>query len=74
MNEELEVMKRAYRRVLMVGLGLLLVAFALMLVKPFGRQGSLVLAIVIFVVAFIPPLEFARRIARRMAMLALRGE
>ncbi|ASI98262.1 hypothetical protein A3L02_01100 [Thermococcus celer Vu 13 = JCM 8558] len=73
MNEELEVMKRAYRRVLMVGLGLLLVAFALMLVKPFGRQGSLVLAIVIFVVAFIP-LEFARRIARRMAMLALRGE
>ncbi|WP_297465935.1 hypothetical protein [Thermococcus sp.] len=70
MDETLEVMGRTYRRFLAVGLGLMLVAFALMIWRPLGRNASLVLAAVVFLFAFIP-LEFARRIARRMAMASL---
>jgi len=71
-EEALAEMKRTYQRFLAVGLGLMLVAFALMIWHPFGRSASLFLAVVIFLFAFIP-LEFARRIARRMAIVALRG-
>ena len=73
MDETLDVMKRTYQRFLAVGLGLMLVAFLLMIWQPLGRNASLALAVVIFLVAFIP-LEFARRIARRMAMVALKGQ
>ena len=72
MDETLDVMKKTYQRFLAVGLGLMLVAFLMMIWHPFGRNASLVLAVVMFLFAFIP-LEFARRIARRMAMVALRG-
>ncbi|NJE05894.1 hypothetical protein E3E36_07000 [Thermococcus sp. M36] len=73
MEENLEVMNKTYRKFLAFGMGFLLVAFALMIVQPFGRNVSLLLAVILFVVGFIP-LEFARRIARRMALVALRGE
>ncbi|NJE61587.1 hypothetical protein [Thermococcus sp. 21S7] len=73
MGETLDVMNKTYRRFLAAGMGLLIVAFGMMIVQPFGREPSLILAAILFVIAFIP-LEFARRIARKMAMLALRGE
>ncbi|ASJ06520.1 hypothetical protein [Thermococcus pacificus] len=73
MGETLEVMKRSYQRFLAVGLGLMLIAFLLMIWQPLGREPSLVLAVIVFLVAFLP-LEFARRIARKMALVALRGE
>ncbi|WP_297420630.1 hypothetical protein [Thermococcus sp.] len=72
-EEALEEMKRTYRKFLATGLGLMLVAFALMISHPLGRTASLALAIVIFLFAFVP-LEFARRIARRMAMVTLRDQ
>ncbi len=73
MDEALEVMKKTYQRFLAIGLGLMLVAFLLMIWHPLGRQNSLILAVIVFLVAFIP-LEFARRIARKMALVALKGE
>ncbi|ASA76889.1 hypothetical protein [Thermococcus sp. 5-4] len=73
MEETLEVMNKTYRRFLALGMGFLIVAFGMMIVQPLGREPSLILAAILFVIAFIP-LEFARRIARKMAMLALRGE
>ena len=73
MDEALEVMKKTYQRFLAIGLGLMLVAFLLMIWQPLGRQNSLILAVIVFLVAFIP-LEFARRIARKMAMVALKGQ
>ena len=73
MEETLEMMNKTYRKFLAFGMGFLLVAFGMMIVQPIGREPSLILASILFVIAFIP-LEFARRIARRMAMLALRGE
>ncbi|ASJ09875.1 hypothetical protein A3L12_00440 [Thermococcus sp. P6] len=72
MEKRLEVMERTYRRFLAIGMGILLLAFATMILRPFG-ESSLILALVFFVIAFVP-LEFARRIARRMAILALRNE
>ena len=73
MDENLEVMNRAYRRFLGLGMGFLLLAFALMILQPFGKEVSLLLAVILFVIGFIP-LEFARRIARKMAMRAFRGQ
>lgn len=73
MGETLDVMKRSYQRFLAVGLGLMLIAFLLMIWQPLGRGPSLVLAVIVFLVAFLP-LEFARRIARKMALVALKGE
>jgi len=72
MEKRLEVMERTYRRFLAIGMGILLLAFGTLILRPFG-EGSLILALVLFVIAFVP-LEFARRIARRMVMLALRNE
>ncbi|ASJ11767.1 hypothetical protein [Thermococcus thioreducens] len=73
MEENLEAMNKTYRRSLALGMGFLIVAFGMMIVQPLGREPSLILAAVLFVIAFIP-LEFARRIARKMAIIALRGE
>ena len=69
----MDVMKKTYQRFLAVGLGLMLIAFLLMIWQPLGRGPSLVLAVIVFLVAFLP-LEFARRIARKMAMVALKGQ
>ncbi len=73
MEETLEMMNKTYRKFLAFGMGFLLVAFGMMIVQPLGREPSLILAAILFVIAFIP-LEFAKRTARKMAMLALRGE
>jgi len=73
MEETLEAMGKTYRRFLGVGMALLVVAFGLMILQPLGREPSIILAVILFVVAFIP-LEFARRIAGKMAMVAFRGE
>ncbi|WP_370519564.1 hypothetical protein [Thermococcus sp. JdF3] len=72
-DDTLEIMRKSYQRFLAVGLGLMLIAFLLMIWQPLGRQNSLILAVIVFLVAFLP-LEFARRIARKMALVALKGE
>ncbi|HDZ36117.1 MAG TPA: hypothetical protein ENH81_04305 [Thermococcus sp.] len=71
MEETLAVMGKTYRKFLALGLGFMVVAFAMMILQPLGREPSLILAVILFIVAFIP-LEFARRIARKMAMVAFR--
>ncbi|NJE86038.1 hypothetical protein E3E23_09420 [Thermococcus sp. CX2] len=73
MDERLDALKKTYQKFLATGLGLMLVAFALMILQPLGRSASLALAVVVFLFAFIP-LEMAKRIARKMAVMALRGE
>ncbi len=71
MEETLVVMQRTYRKFFAVGMLFLLTAFALVIWQPFGRNASLTLGIALFAVAFIP-LEMARRIARKMALVAMR--
>jgi len=71
MEDTLAVMQRTYRKFFAVGMLFLLVAFALVIWQPLGRNASLVLGMVLFAVAFIP-LEMARRIARKMALVAMR--
>lgn len=73
MDEGLDALKKTYQKFLATGLGLMLVAFALMILQPRDRSASLVLAVIVFLLAFIP-LEIAKRIARKMAVMALRGE
>ena len=70
--EDLKVMERTYRKFLSAGLVMLLLGFALLIFKPLGRA-SLFIGLVLFIVAFIP-LELAKRTARRMAIIAFRGE
>ncbi|MCD6373741.1 MAG: hypothetical protein J7L37_09420 [Thermococcus sp.] len=71
MEETLVVMQKAYRKSFAAGMFLLLAAFALIIWQPFGRTASLVAGMILFAVAFIP-LEMARRIARDMALAAMR--
>ncbi|ACJ15510.1 hypothetical membrane protein [Thermococcus onnurineus NA1] len=73
MEETMEILKRTYQRFLALGLVMMLVAFALMIFQPIGRSASLVLAVVIFLFAFLP-LEMAKRTARKMALLAFGGK
>jgi CBS domain containing-hemolysin-like protein len=67
--DELKAMEKTYRKLMLSGLSLLLVAFALLIFKPFGRA-SLFLGLVIFPVSLIP-LELARRTAHRIALMIL---
>ncbi|WP_297064876.1 hypothetical protein [Thermococcus sp.] len=69
---ELKVLEKTYRKFISVGLLMLLLGFALLIFKPLGRA-SLYLGLIIFALAFIP-LELAKRTARKMAMVAFRGE
>lgn len=73
MGGELKELEKTYRKLLLAGLLLLLVGFGLIIFKPLGWTASLILGAVIFAVSFIP-LELARRTARRMAVIAFRGE
>ncbi|MDV3103018.1 hypothetical protein [Thermococcus waiotapuensis] len=66
---ELETMKREYRKLMLSGLLILLLAFALLIFAPFGRL-SLLIGLVLFPIALVP-LELARRTAHRMVLLAL---
>lgn len=73
-GEELKELERTYRKLLSAGLLLLLVGFGLIIFKPpLGWTASMILGAIIFAVSFIP-LELARRTARRMAVIAFRGE
>ncbi|WP_297072655.1 hypothetical protein [Thermococcus sp.] len=69
---ELKVLEKTYRKFISVGLLMLLLGFALLIFKPLGKA-SLYLGLIIFALAFIP-LELAKRTARKMAMVAFRGE
>ncbi|WP_457751075.1 hypothetical protein [Thermococcus sp.] len=71
MEDTLTVMQRTYRKFFGVGMLFLLIAFALVIWQPFGRNSSLIVGLILFAAAFIP-LEMARRIARRMALVAMR--
>ncbi len=70
-EEKIEVLKREYMKYMRIGLILMLIAFLLMIFKPFSPVASYITAIVIFLLAFLP-LEMARRISHRMALLAFR--
>ncbi|WP_456421934.1 hypothetical protein [Thermococcus sp.] len=70
--EELREMEQAYKKLLSAGLLMLLLGFALLIFKPLGKA-SLYIGLVVFALAFIP-LELAKRTARRMAILAFRGD
>lgn len=69
---ELEEMGKIYKKFLSVGLIMLLLGFALLIFKPIG-QASPYAGIVLFLLAFIP-LEIAKRTARKMAVIALKGD
>ena len=69
---ELEEMGKIYKKFLSVGLVMLLLGFALLIFKPIG-QASLYVGLAVFAVAFIP-LEIAKRTARKMAVIALKGD
>ncbi|WP_062370996.1 hypothetical protein [Thermococcus guaymasensis] len=68
-DENLAELQKMYRKLMLAGLLMLLVAFGLLILKPFGLL-SVVLGAILFPVAMIP-LELARRTAQRMAFLAL---
>ncbi len=70
MEETLTLMERAYRRFFALGMLLLLTAFALIIWRPLGKNPSLIMGMVLFMMAFFP-LELARRIARKMALVAM---
>ncbi|WP_297536434.1 hypothetical protein [Thermococcus sp.] len=72
MGESLESLQKLHKKFLSAGLVLLLLGFALLIFKPIGRASPYV-GLVIFALAFIP-LELAKRTARKMAIIALRGE
>jgi lauroyl/myristoyl acyltransferase len=71
MGEEIKTLEKTYRKFLSLGLLLLLTGFALLIFKPLGRSPSLVMGALLFALSFIP-LELAKRIARRMAIIAFR--
>ncbi|WP_461865671.1 hypothetical protein [Thermococcus sp.] len=73
MNSEkkIEILKKEYMKYMRIGLVLMLIAFLLMIFKPFSPMASYVIAIVVFLLAFLP-LEMARRISHRMALIAFR--
>ncbi|WP_297437409.1 hypothetical protein [Thermococcus sp.] len=68
---ELEGLQRLYRKLMLVGLLLLLLAFGLLILKPLGNV-SLVVGALLFLIAFVP-LELARRTAQRLSLLAMKG-
>ncbi|WP_461863413.1 hypothetical protein [Thermococcus sp.] len=70
-EEKIELLKREYMKYMRIGLVLMLIAFLLMIFKPLSPLASYITAIVIFVLAFLP-LEMARRISHRMALIAFR--
>ena len=70
--EKLKALEKTYRKFLSAGLLMLLLGFALLIFKPLGKT-SLYLGLVVFALAFIP-LELAKRTARKIAMVAFRGE
>ncbi|WP_297470766.1 hypothetical protein [Thermococcus sp.] len=72
MEETLKVLEKTYRKFLSTGLLMLLFGFALLIFKPLGRA-SIYLGLIVFALAFIP-LELAKRTARKMAMVAFKGE
>jgi accessory gene regulator protein AgrB len=67
--DDLKRMEKTYRRLMLSGLLILLLAFALLIAKPFGEI-SLLLGLILFPVSLFP-LELARRTAQRMALTAL---
>jgi hypothetical protein len=73
MDDTLEVLQKTYRRFFALGMFFLLTAFLTLIWKPFGGTTSLAIALVLFLVALIP-LELARRVARKMALLAMRPD
>ncbi|MDI3474658.1 MAG: hypothetical protein PWQ79_1620 [Thermococcaceae archaeon] len=73
MEDTLEVLQRTYRRFFSLGTALLLLGFLTLIWRPFGREASLAIGIILFLLSFIP-LEMARRIARKSLLVALRGE
>ncbi len=70
-EEKIELLKREYMKYMRIGLVLMLIAFLLMIFKPLSPLASYITAIVVFVLAFLP-LEMARRISHRMALIAFR--
>lgn len=70
--DELKQMEKTYRKLMLSGLLILLLAFALLILQPFGKT-SVLLGLILFPVAMFP-LELARRTAQRMALTALGRE
>lgn len=70
-EEKIELLKREYMKYMRIGLVLMLIAFLLMIFKPLSPLASYITAIVVFLLAFLP-LEMARRISHRMALIAFR--
>jgi len=71
-EDALASMKLRYRRLMSAGLVMLLLAFAIVILKPFGVY-SLWVALLLFASSMLP-LELARRSARTLALLMLRNE
>jgi len=69
MSDGLLELQSTYRRLMLIGLLVLLLAFGLLILKPFGTA-SLIVGAILFLVAMIS-LELARRIAQRMALMVL---
>lgn len=69
-RDDVRDMKRGYSRLMSIGLGILLLAFALVIFKPLDNY-SLWIALPLFILSVLP-LELARRTARRMAITMLR--
>ncbi|WP_297506394.1 hypothetical protein [Thermococcus sp.] len=71
--DELKEMERTYRRLFGLGSLLLLTGFVLLIFRPIGNETSVVAGLIVFLLSFIP-LDMARRTARKMAVVALRGK
>lgn len=71
-GDRLLELQSIYRKLMLAGLLMLLLAFGLLILKPFGTV-SLIVGAILFPVAMIP-LELARRTAQRMALMVLSGE
>ncbi len=69
-DEEIRAMKSRYSKFMGLGLGMLLLAFALLIFRPFGVY-SVWIALLVFALAVIP-LEIARRTARVITITMLR--
>ncbi len=69
---EFEELQRLYKKLMFVGLLLLLLAFGLLILKPLGNA-SLVVGAVLFLIAFIP-LELARKTAQKLSLIAMKDE
>ncbi|ASJ02176.1 hypothetical protein A3L09_02285 [Thermococcus profundus] len=69
MGEDLSRLQGTYRKLMLAGLFLLLTAFGLLILKPFGTA-SIVVGALLFPVAMVP-LELARRAAQRLALMAI---